>query len=119
MSLYAELARLREQLRRLQECHTKLTKKQTEFFENEHLITKPDLTSTTWFGKLANTFDDIRVYGILDSFQEIESSQFGKVFTTLGEKIKEIEAAIEAVLAAIAALEAAQAAAAAAAAAKK
>lgn len=58
-------------------------------------MTAPSLTTTTWHGNWAKTFDDIRENGILASYMEIETTQFSATFEALATKIKEIIEEIE------------------------
>jgi len=106
---YALLQKKQSDLRRLESCEGKLTGKQSEFSSNAYLMTEPVLTATTWKGTLATKFDDIRIDGILASYQEIQTTQFNNVFTTLSNKIQQIKQEIESILATIAQLEAAMA----------
>lgn len=103
---YALLRKKQNDLSRLQTCNGQLTGKQGEFSSNQHLMTEPELTSTTWKGTLATRFDDIRANGILASYQEIQTTQFNTVFSTLSAKIQQIKQEIEYIRATIARLEA-------------
>ena len=85
---YGRLAEERENLRRLNTCNTQLNSKQTEFATNQHLMTEPVLTATTWKGTLATHFDGIREDGILASYQDIQTTQFNSTFSVLQAKIE-------------------------------
>ncbi len=103
---YALLRKKQNDLSRLQTCNGQLAGKQGEFSSNQYLMTEPELTPTTWQGTLATRFDDIRANGILASYQEIQTTQFNNVFSTLSAKIQQIKQEIEYIRATIARLEA-------------
>ena len=92
---YALLAKKQSDLLRLEKCGSKLQMKQGEFTNNQSLMTEPSLTTTTWHGNWAQTFDDIRENGVLASYIEIETTQFNATFEALATKIKEIKEEIE------------------------
>ena len=92
---YALLAKKQSDLNRLETCGNKLQSKQGEFTNNQNLMTEPSLSTTTWHGNWAQTFDDIRVNGVLASYIEIETTQFSATFQALAAKIKEIKEEIE------------------------
>ena len=103
---YTLLHKKQNDLSRLQTCNGQLTGKQSEFSSNQHLMTKPELTSATWKGTLATRFDDIRIDGILSSYEEIQTTQFSRTFSTLIAKMEQIRLEIESIRATIARLEA-------------
>ena len=103
---YALLNKKQNDLNRLQTCNGQLTGKQSEFSSNQHLMTKPELTSATWKGTLAARFDDIRIDGILASYEEIQNTQFSRTFLILTDKMEQIRLEIESIRATIARLEA-------------
>ncbi|MBM7608893.1 hypothetical protein JOD29_002159 [Lysinibacillus composti] len=103
---YALLHKKQNDLSRLQTCNGQLSGKQSEFSSNQHLMTEPELTQATWKGTLATRFDDIRIDGILASYQEIQTTQFTNVFSTLSNKMEQIRREIESIRATIARLEA-------------
>jgi hypothetical protein len=105
---YALLAKKQSDLLRLEKCEGNLQMKQGEFTENQNLMTKPSLTTTTWHGNWAQAFDDIREDGILASYIEIETTQFNAAFEALTAKIKETKEEIERIQLIIAQLLAAQ-----------
>ena len=92
---YALLAKKQSDLHRLETCGNKLQSKQGEFTNNQILMTEPSLSTTTWHGNWAQTFDDIRVNGVLTSYIEIETTQFSATFQALAAKIREIKEDIE------------------------
>ncbi len=109
-ALYYELRVKEEQLNRLIVCEGELRQSHSDFKNNQHLCMEPELASNTWFGTLANEFDQIRENSILASYEEIVGSQFSSIFAALSAKIAEIKAEIQRLKAEIAALEAALAA---------
>lgn len=94
---YALLHKKQEELRRLIECQGSITEKQGQFSENEHKCMEPELTTTTWHGTLATSFDDIREAGIHTSFLEIVGAQFAAVFSAISSKITSLMAEIESI----------------------
>lgn len=102
---YGLLQKKQSDLQRLQICKGQLIIKKGEFLANTYLMTKPELTSSTWQGQLARQFETIRIDGILASYQEIQSSQFNQVFSVLSSKMYEIAQEIEAIKQTIALLE--------------
>lgn len=88
---YALLAKKKSDLQRLEACNSKLKGKQQEFADNQELMTKPALALTTWHGNHATGFDKIREDGVLVSYKEIQTTQFGKTFSELAQKIEEIK----------------------------
>ncbi|WP_240793334.1 YwqH-like family protein [Psychrobacillus vulpis] len=94
---YALLAKKQEELRRLIECQSSLSEKQSQFNENEHKCLEPELTATTWYGTLATSFDEIREAGIHTSYLEIAGAQFSAVFSAISNKIASLNAEIESI----------------------
>ena len=94
---YALLHKKQEELKRLIECQGSLSEKQAQFNENEHKCLEPELTTTTWFGTLATSFDDIREAGIHASYLEITGAQFSAVFSAISNKITSLIAEIESI----------------------
>lgn len=91
---YALLHKKQEEIRRLNECQSSLSDKQAQFNENEHKCLEPELTTTTWHGTLATSFDEIREAGIHTSFLEIAGAQFAAVFSAITAKIASLQAEI-------------------------
>ncbi|MEK3934615.1 DUF5082 family protein [Sporosarcina sp. FSL W7-1349] len=96
---------------RLQACQANLESKQGEFQQNEGKCLEPELTLTTWHGKHASDFDDIRDADIHASYLELSGDQFTKVFDAIAAKIAELQAEIVQIQATIDRLLAEQAAA--------
>jgi hypothetical protein len=103
--LYALLREKERQLMRLQECQSQLLQCQSEFFQHEHLCTKPELTAKTWYGSRADQFDSIRDTGILLQYRAIENEQFADTFQVLQNKIIQLQNEINELRSTIAALE--------------
>ncbi|MFC7372593.1 DUF5082 family protein [Fictibacillus iocasae] len=106
--LYARLREKQEQLQRMQDCQRDLSECQQAFQQEKHLCTKPELTSVTWEGVLAKSFDNIRENGILSAYEEIEGSQFDRVFQAIASKISSLHADIQSINEAISAARLAQ-----------
>ena len=109
LAYYYSLLRLKEeQLQRLQMCNGELKSCQQEFTHHERLVSEPELSTNTWNGTLAQTFDDRRATGMLTSYRDISTKQFNSAFTTLSDKIQQIQLEIISIKQTIAALEAAE-----------
>ncbi|WMT18242.1 YwqH-like family protein [Parageobacillus toebii] len=107
--LYALLREKERQLMRLQTCQSQLLQCQSEFFQQEHLCTKPELTAKTWHGSRAEQFDSIRNSGILWQYRAIEHEQFDDTLQALQNKIVQLQNEISELRSSIANLEAKQA----------
>ena len=98
LGYYYELLRKKqEEVRRLNTCQSSLSEKQAAFNENEYKCLEPELTATTWYGTIANSFDDIREAGIHTSFLEMAGAQFTAVFSAISDKIALLNAEIESI----------------------
>jgi len=108
MSIAYHNALLREKqqhLQRLQECQGKLRGKQQEFASFKTSVTRPELSSFTWQGTLANRFEDIRTNGMLHYYSEMEQSQFSSIFSGIENKIQQLHREINSLKQTIASLE--------------
>ncbi|PLR91995.1 DUF5082 domain-containing protein [Bacillus sp. T33-2] len=104
--LYAKLSKKQEDLRHLIRCEGELSQHQQDFVHHRHLCTAPELSSDTWEGDLARSFDMIRDEYILTEYQDITGNQFNKVFRILSNKVEDIVQDIEHIKQMIASLEA-------------
>ncbi|SIT70669.1 YwqH-like family protein [Edaphobacillus lindanitolerans] len=98
----------RQQIARLTACRGQLEGKQGEFQANEPKCTEPELTAKTWFGSLADKFDEIRESGIKAPYQDIQGTQFSAAYSAIAAKIAELQAEIASIEAIIAQLRAAE-----------
>ncbi|KMJ60391.1 hypothetical protein AB685_06170 [Bacillus sp. LL01] len=108
MSIAYYNALLREKqlhLQRLQSCQSQLRGKQQEFASFRASVTRPDLSSFTWQGTLANRFEDIRTNGMLHYFNDMEQSQFSAIFSGIEIKIQQLHREISSIKQTIASLE--------------
>lgn len=103
-------AKLMNDVARLQACKGELSGKQSEFHDNEKKCMEPELTLTTWHGKHADEFDEIREADIHASYVELSGDQFTKVYDAIDAKIAELNAEIASIQATIDRLLAEQAA---------
>jgi len=104
-ALYAELRVKQEQLQRLQQCESSLKSSREDFFHNEHLCLKPEVSRAAWRGHLAKRFQTIREDGIYRAYKKIEQDQFADTFQSLHTKMNQLRAEISALHSAIAAAE--------------
>ena len=94
---YGQLQKKEEEVRRLNSCNTSLSGKKSQFNENEHKCTDPELSASTWQGSLATAFDEIRDSGIHTSFLEIAGSQFTSVYNAISIKLSSLITEIESI----------------------
>lgn len=104
-ALYAQLRLKQEQLLRMKQCKTSLTACRQDFFSYEYICLKPEVTSVTWQGNLAEKFDDLRENGMSQAYLQIENEQFEHIFEAVDNKIDQLIAEIATLEAAIAAAE--------------
>ena len=71
-SLKADISIKKEQIIELNMCRKEIKEAKSVLADANKKITHPDLTSHTWFGRLADTFDDIRDE-MASASQEIKS----------------------------------------------
>ncbi|MFB6468997.1 DUF5082 family protein [Cytobacillus sp. Hz8] len=99
--LYEELRKKQEELKRLQTCQASLQECQEEFLLNEPLCLEPKLSAHTWHGNLARKFDLIREEEILSNYRNLENNQLNQAFSTLSNKIQDVQNEIAALEVAI------------------
>ncbi|MGG3800180.1 YwqH-like family protein [Metabacillus fastidiosus] len=85
-SLLSQLSEKQEQLSRLKTCESELQNLQGEFRENQKLLKEPQLTSVTWAGDLADTFESIRKEADT-SYKDISDTQLNAVLKDIADKI--------------------------------
>ncbi|MGG4267546.1 hypothetical protein [Peribacillus simplex] len=68
---YSLLSEKQTQLQRLKTCTVQLQGKQEEFTAHRRNVTEPELSSDTWQGTLAMSFDDNRTGGMLQAYTKI------------------------------------------------
>lgn len=106
LAYYNSLLREKQQqLQRLQDCQSQLRGKQQEFASFRASVTRPELSSFTWQGTLANRFEDIRTNGMLHYYSEMEQSQFSAIFSGIENKIQQLHREINSLKQTIASLE--------------
>ena len=101
--LRALLAKRRAELARVTTCQTELNGLENEFFLNEKLVKSPELSASTWYGALANKFEDIRDdLGL--TYKDISQTQLNTILTAVENKIEWLKNEIESIKRRIAAL---------------
>lgn len=85
-SLLSQLSEKQEQLSRLKICESELQNLQGEFRQNQKLVKEPQLTSATWEGNLADTFESIRKEADT-SYKGISDTQLNGVLKDIADKI--------------------------------
>jgi len=84
-----DLARLRQALRELRS-------NQTEFISSRTLTEEPELTPSTWHGKHANEFKDIRSNEVIPSYEDLYNKQLAQAISDIESAIARLEAEIRA-----------------------
>ncbi|MGN9865474.1 YwqH-like family protein [Bacillus swezeyi] len=88
-----DLSLKKEFLAELKACRTALKNDKTEFSDSKKMITEPELTSHTWQGSLAESFERIRK-NMKASFHDIEGKQISDVLEKIDERIKALNGEI-------------------------
>ncbi|MEC3736588.1 DUF5082 family protein [Bacillus safensis] len=92
-SLKADISIKKEQIIELNMCRKEIKEAKWALSDASKKITHPDLTSHTWFGHLADTFDDIRD-GMASASQEIKGVQLTNLLNRIDEKINDFTSEI-------------------------
>ncbi|WP_342689283.1 DUF5082 domain-containing protein [Bacillus pumilus] len=92
-SLKADISIKKEQIIELSICRKEVKEAKSVLADANKKITHPDLTSHTWFGRLADTFDDIRDE-MASASQEIKSVQLTNLVNRIDEKISDLKSEI-------------------------
>lgn len=88
--LNRHLSNKQDQLERLHTCERELKECRNEFKANQRFCLSPELSPTTWRGKLAKDFERIRRDGILQNYKDIKNNQIDKSLTVLHQEIQTI-----------------------------
>lgn len=104
-TLYSNLYKKQEQLQRLNMISLKLEHSYNEFASYLNSCMEPALSSDTWHGKIARSFDDFREVEIQDSYRTILTAQFPLQFAVLENKIQDLQNDIDDLYKAIARAE--------------
>lgn len=83
----------KEQIIELSMCRKEIKEAKSTLEDAGKKITHPDLTSHTWFGHLADTFDDIRDE-MASASQEIKGVQLTNLVNRIDEKISDLKSEI-------------------------
>lgn len=81
----------KEEIERLVQAKSELLDYQGEFQTNEFRLKEPELTTTTWHGKLASAFDSFRESDLISSYREIYQTQLNEVLSDIDEKINQLK----------------------------
>lgn len=92
-SLKADISIKKEQIIELNMCRKEIKEAKWALSDASKKITHPDLTSHTWFGHLADTFDDIRDE-MASASQEIKGVQLTNLLNRIDEKINDFTSEI-------------------------
>ncbi|MDR7247619.1 YwqH-like family protein [Bacillus pumilus] len=92
-SLKADISIKKEQIIELSMCRKEIKEAKSTMAYYGKKITHPDLTSHTWFGHLADTFDDIRDE-MASASQEIKGVQLTNLVNRIDEKISDLKSEI-------------------------
>nr|QRZ19428.1 hypothetical protein JUJ52_07045 [Virgibacillus sp. AGTR] len=92
--LNAQLDEKRRELERLALVHSNLYDYQKELKQHRDLCINPELSETTWYGQLANQFQQYRDQEILSNYQSLYDYQLVQTLDQLNDKIRETKQAI-------------------------
>ncbi|MBU5258618.1 DUF5082 domain-containing protein [Bacillus pumilus] len=92
-SLKADISIKKEQIIELSICRKEVKEAKMALSDASKNITRPDLTSHTWFGHLADTFDSLREE-MKSVSQEIKDAQLTNLLNRIDEKINDLTAGI-------------------------
>ncbi|PTA86842.1 DUF5082 domain-containing protein [Bacillus sp. Nf3] len=92
-SLKADISIKKEQIIELNLCRKEIKEAKLTLSDASKKITHPDLTSHTWFGHLADTFDDIRDE-MASASQEIKGVQLTNLLNRIDEIISDFTSEI-------------------------
>ncbi|WP_409290425.1 YwqH-like family protein [Peribacillus sp. SCS-37] len=104
-SLYKNLEKKQEELRRLSAAAKDMDSVYLDYEENHSLCLKPELSDQTWHGTMAEKFHTHRELNISDEYKEILIVQFPAIFSLVANKIEELKKEIEELLRVIAEAE--------------
>ncbi|WP_353854286.1 DUF5082 family protein [Bacillus sp. Bos-x628] len=93
-SLKADISLKKEQIIELKMCRKEVKAAKAFLSDANHIITQPDLTSHTWFGRLADTFDDLRDE-MTSASQEIKSTQLNNLLNQIDDKMNDLISGIQ------------------------
>ncbi|MDQ0272728.1 YwqH-like family protein [Cytobacillus purgationiresistens] len=79
-----------EKIQRLRQSKNNITHEQGELWAHKRLISEPELSSSTWDGKHAAEFMNIRA-NIEQSYTSINSQQVEDIFSDIEQKIAQLE----------------------------
>ncbi|MCM3226121.1 YwqH-like family protein [Terribacillus saccharophilus] len=85
-TLSSQISINNEKLEQLRVAFTKIASGQEEFMSNKRYTKMPELTSTTWAGRHADTFQDIR-QEINNAYSRIGENDIEAVLSSIEEKI--------------------------------
>ncbi|MFJ5964237.1 DUF5082 family protein [Bacillus sp. NPDC093026] len=88
-SLKADISLKKEQIIELKMCRKEVKAAKAFLSDANHIITQPALTSHTWFGRLADTFDDLRDE-MTSASQEIKSTQLNNLLNQIDDKMNDL-----------------------------
>ncbi|PCK19793.1 DUF5082 domain-containing protein [Bacillus pumilus] len=87
-SLKADISIKKEQITELNMCRKEVKKAKASLSDASRKITHPDLTSHTWFGSLADTFNGLRKE--MTSASQKMNTQLTNLMNRIDEKISDL-----------------------------
>jgi chromosome segregation ATPase len=81
-----EISNNNEKLARLKSAHQEITSSQEEFMMNKKYVNQPEFTSSTWMGKHANEFIQIR-QEIEHSYSKVGNNDIEEMLNSIENKI--------------------------------
>ncbi|MFN2746464.1 MULTISPECIES: YwqH-like family protein [unclassified Bacillus (in: firmicutes)] len=85
-----DLSLKKEFLAELKACRAELKADKTEFSDSKKMITEPQLSSHTWQGSLADSFEQIRDL-MKTAYNDISGKQLPDVLSKIDERIKTLQ----------------------------
>lgn len=86
-TLSSQISMNNEKLEQLRTAFEKIASSQEEFMSNKRYTKMPELTSSTWAGRHANDFQDIR-QEISNSYSRIGEDEIESVLNSIEDKIE-------------------------------
>ncbi|WP_368504942.1 DUF5082 family protein [Alkalihalophilus sp. As8PL] len=81
--LSGDISQIHEQMRRLNEVRSTLQGQESEMISYQDEFKQPELDSSTWYGKYATEFEEIRTSEVYEKYTEVTSSTFTTYYSRI------------------------------------
>ncbi|MDV2682978.1 DUF5082 family protein [Alkalihalophilus lindianensis] len=81
--LSGDISQIHEQMRRLNEVRSTLQGQESEMISYQDEFKQPELDSSTWYGKYANEFEEIRTSEVYEKYTDVTSSTFSTYYSQI------------------------------------